>query len=52
MARSIFDIFGVKARTKRQKKFIRYFVVIKTITYAVIFALVLIFLLRLKNLGR
>lgn len=52
MAKSIFDIFGVRARTKRQKKFIKYFVVIKTTIYSVIFALAVIFLWRLKNLGR
>ena len=52
MAKSIFDIFGVRVRTRRQKRFVKYFVLIKTITYVVIFVLVVIFLWRLKNLGR
>jgi len=50
--KGIFDIFGIKARTKKQKKFIKWFVVIKTLVYLVIFILAIIFLLRLRNLGR
>lgn len=51
MAKGIFDIFGIKARTKEQKRFIRYFVAVKTITYLIIFVLAVIFLLKLKSLG-
>lgn len=43
-------IFGVKAKTKEQKRFMKYFIIIKSIVYLIIFILVLIFLWRLKNL--
>jgi len=48
----IYRIFGINPRTVEQKRFIRWFVVIKTIVYLVIFALALIFLWKFKNLGR
>lgn len=52
MGRDIFDIFGIKARTKEQKRFIKYFVVVKTVTYLAIFVLAVIFLWKLRQLGR
>lgn len=48
----IYRIFGINPKTKEQKRFIKWFVVIKTITYLIIFILAVIFLLRLRNFGR
>lgn len=47
----IYRIFGINPRTKEQKRFIKWFVVIKTITYLIIFILAVLFLLRLRNVG-
>lgn len=47
----IYSIFGIRARTKEQKRLIRYFVAIKTITYAIIFILAVLFLLKLRSFG-
>ena len=45
------SIFGIKANTKGQKRFMRYFIVIKSVVYAVIFVLAVVFLWKLKNLN-
>jgi len=46
------SIFGVKTKTKGQKRFMRYFIIIKSAVYVVIFILVLVFLRKLKNFGK
>ncbi|MCX8146882.1 MAG: hypothetical protein N3D84_00230 [Candidatus Woesearchaeota archaeon] len=49
--RKTHKLFGISMRTKEQKRFFRYFIIIKTIVYAIIFALALYFLYKLKNIG-
>jgi len=44
------NLFGMKPKTKVQKRFMRYFIVIKTIVYLAIFVLALLFLWKIKNI--
>ncbi|MCX6707195.1 MAG: hypothetical protein NT001_03580 [Candidatus Woesearchaeota archaeon] len=43
-------IFGVRMKNKAQKRFMIYFIIIKSIIYIIIFILAIIFLLRLRAL--
>lgn len=45
-------LFGIKPKTGQQKRFMRYFIVIKTIVYLAIFLLALLFLWKIKNLSQ
>ncbi len=44
-------IFGVKARTRSQKRFMRHFIIIKSVVYLIIFALALLFILELRKMN-
>ncbi|MFO8015988.1 MAG: hypothetical protein R6U32_02705 [Candidatus Woesearchaeota archaeon] len=43
-------VFGIEAKTKEQKRFVRWFVVLKSVVYLVIFVLAIMFLIKLKSL--
>ena len=44
------NLFGIRPRTRKQKQFMKIVIIIKTAVFLVIFALVIIFLWRLKGI--
>ena len=44
------NLFGIRPRTRKQKRFMKIVIMIKTFMFLVIFALIIIFLWRLKGI--
>ena len=44
------NLFGIRPKTRKQKQFMKIVIIIKTAVFLVIFALVIIFLWKLKAL--
>ncbi|MBD3313212.1 hypothetical protein GF345_02105 [Candidatus Woesearchaeota archaeon] len=46
------SIFGIKASTKGQKRFMKYFIIIKSVIFVIIFALAVVFLWKLRSFDK
>ncbi|HLC46212.1 MAG TPA: hypothetical protein VJI75_00560 [Candidatus Nanoarchaeia archaeon] len=49
--KSRLKLFGVIPKTEKQKRFMQAFILIKTVIYLIIFALVILFLYGLKRIS-